>query len=298
MQNAHDMTPSSIVHPDSRQPAWKWLLTLLALWGLLALAGCHGTEHGDGHADGDGDEHGGEEHDEMAGHDDDGGSEPYDAPFDAPGFESERPNTLTDAERDAGWALLFDGRTTAGWRGFKSDTMPDGWAIEDGTIARADGGGDIISEGQYDDFELRLQWKIAPAGNSGIFFHVTEDTNAVYMTGPEMQVLDNVGHPNGKDPKTSAASNYALHAPTKDMTRPVGEWNQVFLRVHEDRVEHWLNGERVVHYTLGSPEWEALVADTKFADWPGYGRRGKGHIALQDHSDPVWYRDIKVRRLE
>ncbi len=208
------------------------------------------------------------------------------------------PNTLSGQEQSDGFELLFDGESTRGWRGFRSEQMPAGWTVEDGTLTRSAGGGDVITEQQFADFELHLQWKISPGGNSGIFFHVSEEKGGVYETGPEMQVLDNDLHPDGANPMTSAGANYAMHAPPEDVTRPVGEWNTVRLRIQDGHVQHWLNGVPVVEYQLGSPEWEALLAKSKFTRWPGYGKTGRGHIALQDHGDPVWYRNIRVKRLD
>jgi hypothetical protein len=207
------------------------------------------------------------------------------------------PNTLTAAERAEGWRLLFDGRTTAGWRGFRRAELPTGWQVVDGTLARVGPGGDIITEDQFDSFELALDWKVAPGGNSGIFFHVTEDADHVWETGPELQILDDAGHRDGLLPETSAGSNYALHAPAEDVVRPAGEWNRVRLVVRGDHVEHWLNGVRIVAYELGSADWQARVAASKFADMPGYGRARRGHIALQDHGDPVWFRNLRIRPL-
>ena len=207
-------------------------------------------------------------------------------------------NVLTAADEAEGWTLLFNGETTRGWRGFRREDVPEGWVVEDGTLHRAGSGGDIMTEDQFDDFELRLQWKISKGGNSGIFFHVNEERgNAVYETGPEMQVLDDEEHPDGRSPLTSAGSNYGLHPPIQDVVRPVGQWNDVRIVVDGDRVEHWLNDEKIVEYRLGSPEWLALVNGSKFKQWPGYGRAGRGHIALQDHGDPVWYRNIAIKRL-
>ncbi len=150
---------------------------------------------------------------------------------------------------------------------------------------------------QFGDFELRLEWRISKNGNSGIMFRVTGEGDEPWWTGPEMQVLDNGGHPDGKDPLTSAGSNYALHAPVSDVTRPVGEWNDVRIVVKDAHVEHWLNGVKVVEYELWSPDWESRVRSTKFASNPQYGRARSGHIVLQDHGDAVWYRNIRIKPL-
>lgn len=206
-------------------------------------------------------------------------------------------NQLSPEEVADGWQLLFDGESLAGWRGFRNEDVPDGWAAKHGTLVRNGSGGDIITIGQYGDFELSIDWRVAPGGNSGIFFHVTEQADAVFKTGPELQVLDNAGHRDGQNVLTSAGANYALIAPASDATLALGEWNHVLLRVQDGHVEHWLNDTQLLEYDLGSPEWEALVAATKFTEWPGYGRAGRGHIALQDHGDLVWYRNIKLREL-
>ncbi len=204
-------------------------------------------------------------------------------------------NVLTDEERRAGWRLLFDGETTAGWRGFKQAAAPDGWRVEHGELVRAADGGDLITAEKFENFELSLEWKVAPGGNSGVFFHVAEDADAVWRTGPEMQILDNDRHADGKNPLTSAGSNYALHAPRSDLTRPVGLWNHARLVVRGAHVEHWLNGTQLFAYEMWTPEWEALVAASKFASMPRYGRERSGHIALQDHGDRVRFRNIKIR---
>src|SRR5438105_4037234 len=165
-------------------------------------------------------------------------------------------NTLTDAEKSAGWKLLFDGTTTNGWRGYKRQAMPDKWKVIDGTLALKpkDGkqGGDLVTLDEYDNFELALEWKISPGGNSGIMYHVKEEAGSPYETGPEYQLLDNAKHPDGRSPLTSAASCYGLYAPSKDATKPVGEWNQTRLVINGSHAEHWLNGEKVVTYELGS----------------------------------------------
>lgn len=215
------------------------------------------------------------------------------------------PNTLTDDEQAEGWQLLFDGESLAHWRGFKQGEMPEtGWEAVGGCLVRLSGegsgeGGDIITREQYDDFELTLEWRVPSGepGNSGIFFNVTEEADYVYETGPEMQILNDVVHPDGQNPLTSAGSNYALHAPAEGALLPPGMFNSVRIRVVGDRVEQWLNGVKMVDYELGSAEWRERVAASKFAEWP-YAEAERGHLALQDHGDMVWFRNIKVRPLE
>jgi hypothetical protein len=206
-------------------------------------------------------------------------------------------NRLTDQERADGWRLLFDGTTTDSWRGYRNAAMPPGWQVADGALTRVEAAGDIISVEQFESFELTLDWMIHEGGNSGIFFHVTEEGPAVWSTGPEFQILDDERHRDGLTPETSAGSNYALHAPVGAVVNPPGEWNSARLVVRGNHVEHWLNGKRIVSYELGNAEWEQLVAASKFRDMPGYGRAGRGHIALQDHGDFVAFRNIRIRVL-
>jgi hypothetical protein len=206
-------------------------------------------------------------------------------------------NTLTPEEAKSGWRLLFDGQTTAGWRGYQKQEMPAGWQVVDGALTRVGEAGDIISVDQFTDFELSLEWKLSPGGNSGIFYRVTEEGEYGYYSGPEMQVLDDAAHPDGRSRLTSAGSAYGLYAPPAGVVRPAGEWNQVRIIVKGPHVEHWLNGQQVVSYELMSPEWEAKVKATKFAEWPQYGRAPRGHIALQDHGDWVAYRNIRIREI-
>lgn len=203
-------------------------------------------------------------------------------------------NTLADRERAGGWRLLFDGRTTNGWRGYRRQTMPDGWQPVEGALTRVGQGGDIVTVDQFSDFELQLEWNIAPGGNSGVFFRATEEEDEVWKTAPEVQVLDNPAY---KDltPETSAGSNYGLHAPSKDVSKPAGQWNHLRLIVHGNHVEHWLNGVKIVEYEIGSADWEKRVQASKFNEYPRYGRARRGHIALQDHGDRVAYRNIKIQ---
>lgn len=213
--------------------------------------------------------------------------------------EQEAPmNTLTEAERDAGWELLFDGASLDGWRGYDRPDLPGGWEVVGGTLARTGTGGDIITDREFESFELRLEWRLEPGGNSGIFYRAAEGEEWVYHSAPEYQVLDDERHPDGQSPMTSAGANYGLHPAPRGVVRPVGEWNEARIVVDGDRVEHWLNGTRMVEYELGSADWESRVAASKFSQWPAYGQADRGHIGLQDHGDPVWYRNIKVRVME
>lgn len=208
-----------------------------------------------------------------------------------------RPNELSERERRGGWQLLFDGTSTAGWRPYRGSGSPAGWQAVDGALCRVAEAGDIVTEEEFADFELAFEWRVAAGSNSGVMFRVTEDHEAPWETGPEFQVLDDGAHPNGLDPTTSAGANYAMHAPEQSVLRPVGEWNAARLRVVGPHVEHWLNGAKIVEYELWSPAWEALVAACKWSTRPDYGRRRSGHIALQDHGDPVCFRNLKIRRL-
>lgn len=219
------------------------------------------------------------------------------------------PNTLSAAEKAAGWKLLFDGKTSAGWRGFHSDKFPaQGWAIEDGAIKRVgkgenpNTGGDIITTGEYGNFELMLDWKLTPGGNSGLKYLITEPPNATGHSGVgyEMQILDDERHPDAKlgvNGDRTAGALYDLIAPSAHTARPIGEWNQARLVVRGRHVEHWLNGQRVVTFEIGSPEMKALIAKSKYKDIAGFGDATSGHILLQDHGDEVWFRNIKLRDL-
>jgi hypothetical protein len=207
-------------------------------------------------------------------------------------------NTLSDAERREGWLLLFDGATTAGWRGFGQDPTIRAWTVEDGALTCTGTSQDLVTDGMYGDFELRLQWRIPKGGNSGIMYRVIDGPSATYESGPEMQVLDDANNHEGQNPLTRAGANYGLHGAPAGVVRPAGEWNDVRLVLRGPHVEHWLNGTKVVEYELWSPDWEAKVQGSKFAQWPPFGRATRGRIALQEHGARVQYRDIKLRELK
>ncbi len=193
---------------------------------------------------------------------------------------------------------LFDGIGLAGWHEFtKPATAPTAWQVEDGMITRVGDGDDLVTDKTYANFELTLDWKISANGNSGIIYRIDPAAEVTYTSGPEMQVLDDVGHADGKSRLTSAGANYALYAPPTGVVKGPGEWNSVRLLVNGNHVEHWLNGTKVVEYELGSADWERRVKESKFAQWPGYGRTTRGYIGLQNHGDKVWYRNIRLREL-
>jgi cytochrome c len=214
-------------------------------------------------------------------------------------------NTLTDAEKQAGWKLLFDGKTTAGWRGYKMDKMPPGWAVIDGILTRvkggeggkgAGGGDDIVTTEEFENFDLQLEWRTVPNGNSGVLYHVSEEPATAWHYAPEVQILDNTAHQT-RDKRQLAGACYDLYAPTKDMTKPLGQWNVMRIVVKGAQAEHWLNGEKVVAYELWSDDWKKRVAASKHKDRAKFGTFKKGPIALQDHTDRLEFRNIKIREL-
>jgi 3-keto-disaccharide hydrolase len=209
----------------------------------------------------------------------------------------QRAGSLTAAEQADGWKLLFDGQSLAGWRAYKSTTPPAGWRAVNGELVRDGEGGDLMTVEQFNDFELRLEWKISENGNSGIMYHVVTGDEAPYESGPEFQVLHNAGHKDGASPILSAGSNYAMHPPVKDVTRPVGEWNDIRLIVNGTHVEHWMNGVKLLEFEQFSPDWYARLKASKFSKMPPYGRHMRGHLVLQDHGALVTFRNIKIKTL-
>jgi hypothetical protein len=206
-------------------------------------------------------------------------------------------NTLTPAEKAAGWRLLFDGVSTSGWRGFGKASMPPGWAVESGALTRAGAGGDIVTLDQFGNFELTFEWKVATGGNSGVFYRATEDSTSVWRSAHEYQLLDNAGHTDGKKPETTAGSAYALYAPAQDVTRHPGEWNVTRIIAKGTHVEHWMNGEKLLEFDVGSADWNARVAQSKFKTYPRFGKATRGFVVFQDHGDQVAFRNIKIRTL-
>jgi hypothetical protein len=203
---------------------------------------------------------------------------------------------LSAEERATGWRPLFDGVSLAGWRLWPRGT-PTGWRVVNGAIERGTGGGDLVTDETFANFDLALDWKVEPGGNSGIMYRIADTGEHTYETGPEMQVLDDERHPDGKSRLTSAGAVYGLYPAPEGVAKPAGEWNSARIVVNGNHVEHWLNGTPVAKYDLGSVDWERRVAASKFAEWKDYGRAPRGRIGLQDHGDPVSYRNIRIRVL-
>jgi len=225
-------------------------------------------------------------------------------------LQSQAPNTLTAAEKQQGWVLLFNGRTFDGWRQCNGTTMPANWVVEDQAMkvftapGRKPGqgaGGDILyGLKKFRDFELSEDWKTEKAGNSGIFFNVREvPSQPIYYAAPEVQVLDNADATDNKLASHLAGSLYDMLPAAPNSVKPAGEWNTIVIRVKDGRVTHTQNGMKVVEYTLWSPEWDALVQVSKFKTFKGFieGIAKEGYIGLQDHGYAIWFRNIKIREL-
>jgi len=216
-----------------------------------------------------------------------------------PAFPS--PAHSQAAKGDAGWKILFDGKSTENWRGYRSNSFPSrGWVIDNGClkVQAGVGGGDIVTKQKYENFELELDWKVAPGGNSGVMYRVSEEAGAPYETGVEYQLLDDANHPDGQNAMTSAGSAYALYAPSQKVVKPAGEFNHSRILVNGNHVEHWLNGVRIVQYEFGSDDLKSKIAKSKFRDLPTFAKVRSGNIDLQDHGNDVWFCKIRIRELK
>ncbi len=218
-------------------------------------------------------------------------------------------NTLSDAEKAEGWELLFDGKSIEGWHKYGSDSIGKAWVINDNSLHlevsdkedwQAANGGDIISAKEYANFHLKLDWKISKDGNSGVIFYIHEDANQYkfpWMTGPEMQVLDNVGHPDSKIIKHRAGDLYDLIT-SKETVKPAEEWNHAEIISNKGNLQFFLNGEKVVETTMWDDAWKKMIAGSKFHEFPGFGTYKTGKIGLQDHGNNVWFRNIKIKEIK
>jgi Domain of Unknown Function (DUF1080) len=207
-----------------------------------------------------------------------------------------------------GWVNLFDGKTTAGWHSYGKPTAGDAWKVADGTIyldtTKKEGwqttGGDLVTADEFENFDFKYEWKITANGNSGVIFYIHEDTakyKYVWQTGPEMQVLDNEGHSDGKITKHRAGDLYDLIKCSTETVKPVGEWNEAEIKCSNGKLDFYLNGTNIVSTTMWDDNWKKLVAGSKFKDMADFCTYKKGHIALQDHGNMVWYRNIKIKKL-
>jgi Domain of Unknown Function (DUF1080) len=197
------------------------------------------------------------------------------------------------------WRVLFDGTSLDAWRGYKTDAIPPGWRIADGTLAKDEPVADIMTKDQFGDFELELEWKIGDAGNAGVFYRGTQEYDHIYWSAPEYQLLDDVKGTDNKSRLTCAGAAYAVYPSPAGHLKPVGEWNTTRIVAKGAHVEHWLNNVKLLEYELWSPDWEAKVKASKFKDWPNFGRAKRGYIALQgDHAGALGFRNIRIRELK
>ena len=220
---------------------------------------------------------------------------------------TEDSTTTATKSETTDWVSLFDGKSTAGWHSYGKTTVDSIWKVADGAIyldttikAHSSVSQDLVSRDEYDNFHLKLEWKIAPKGNSGLIFYINEDTTKykqTYYTGLEMQVLDNDGHPDGKIIKHRAADLYDLISCSKETVKPVGEWNLAEIISKDGKLELRLNDTTVVSTTLWDDNWKKMVAGSKFKTMPDFGTYKKGHIGLQNHGNMVWYRNIQIKKL-
>ena len=217
------------------------------------------------------------------------------------------PAVSTEKENANEWISLFDGKTKNGWHIFNNTSDGSAWTVVDGMLffdpsVKVDGktaGGDIITDSTFENYHLVLEWKISQNGNSGMIFNIREDTKYRFSfeTGPEMQVLDNSGHPDAKIVKHRAGDLYDLITVSKETVKPWGEWNKAEIKVNNGKLDLYLNGTNVVNTTMWDDSWKALIAGSKFKTLPDFGTVRKGHFGLQDHGNQVWYRNIKIRKL-
>lgn len=200
------------------------------------------------------------------------------------------------------WVTLFDGKTLNGWRAYQNKPM-DSWAVSNGELYNKGNAdttlkhADLITETQFENFQLNIDWKIAPQANSGILYMVNEAYPVTYQSGPEYQLIDDKGYPGKLENWQKTGANYAMDPPLVDATKPIGEWNQTVIIVNHGNVEHWLNGKKVAAYQVGSDSWKEHKAKGKWKDTKSYGISPIGHIALQDHGGQVWFKNIMIREL-
>ncbi len=221
-------------------------------------------------------------------------------PGEAPGATGQRSDDDDDEEEEVVKTDLLENNDLSMFRGYKQEEIGDGWSVEDSVLHfDGSGGGDIITKETYDDFDLEFDWKVSEGGNSGVIYRVGLGDGAPYMTGIEYQVLDDEGHRDGGSTLTSASSLYALYPPSdKRKVKPAGSWNSGRIKVEGNEVTHYLNGRPVLKAKIGSSDWKEKIANSKFKDWDKFATLPSGHIAFQDHGDEVWFRSIRITKLD
>lgn len=218
-------------------------------------------------------------------------------------YMAAKDNTLTPSEKKSGWKLLFDGKSLKGWRTYQNKDA-NSWSVKDGVFYckgsatdKSDMRADMITEKQYENFDLSVDWKISPQGNSGILYLVTEEFKAAYLSGPEYQIIDDINFPQKLEDWQKTGANYAMDPAPTAAPRPVGQWNTTRIVVNKGRVQHWLNGKKLLEYQMWTDEWKKKKTEGKWKDAPGYGVSKKGHIALQDHGSEAWFKNLKIKEL-
>ena len=214
-----------------------------------------------------------------------------------------KDNTLTPSEIKTGWKLLFDGKSLKGWRPYQNQ-VTNSWTVNNGVMYckgsetdKSDKRADMITEKEYENFDLSIDWKISPQGNSGILYMVTEEFPRSYQSGPEYQIIDDLNFPQKLEDWQKTGANYAMDPAPTAAPNPVGQWNTTRIVVNKGHVQHWLNGKKLLDFQMWTDEWKKKKMEGKWKDAPGYGMSKKGHIGLQDHGSEAWFKNLKIKEL-
>lgn len=214
-----------------------------------------------------------------------------------------KDNTLTPSEIKTGWKLLFDGKSMKGWRTYQNK-VSNSWTVENGVFYckgnetdKSDKRSDMITDKEYENFDLSIDWRISPQGNSGILYMVTEEFPRSYLSGPEYQIIDDINFPQKLEDWQKTGANYAMDPAPTATPNPAGQWNTTRIVVNKGHVQHWLNGKKLLDFQMWTDEWKKKKMEGKWKDAPGYGMSKKGHIGLQDHGSKAWFKNIKIKEL-
>ena len=218
-------------------------------------------------------------------------------------YMAAKDNTLTPSEIKTGWKLLFDGKSLKGWRSYQNQ-VTNSWTVNNGVMYckgsetdKSDKRADMITEKEYENFDLSIDWKISPQGNSGILYMVTEEFPRSYQSGPEYQIIDDLHFPQKLEDWQKTGANYAMDPAPTAAPNPVGQWNTTRIVVNNGHVQHWLNGKKLLDFQMWTDEWKKKKMEGKWKDAPGYGMSKKGHIGLQDHGSEAWFKNLKIKEL-